>query len=204
MRAGTALVKLGGVTMLNRHVKTIWIMLFALSITAMTAGVGFCQSEEEVFIWTAQTLGVSPEVDMPAVHWVDQSALQAVFRSNNADAYLRWENSLGEKQARAVMDQFLNEIVGLYEPGTNVVYVGTFLAFCRGQAILAHEFTHFFQLTYKNDVMAWGEDAEATLKLVREMEASKIEKLFEQTFCKTDDVLETSPQWNIFSQMQSH
>ncbi len=176
--------------MCRRQCKTLGIIVLGFSVIAFTAGAGLCQTEGEIFIWTARTLGVDQELEMPPINWVDQAELQAVFVNSTRVSYLRWEIRLGEKQAQVVMDQYLADIVGLYEPKTDEIYVGTFLGPCRRMAILAHEFTHFFQQNTGGEVMAWGEDAEAAMKMVREMEAYKIERIFEQTFCTTDTSLD--------------
>lgn len=175
---------------MNRQWKTIISILGAVTISAFGVGTGHCQTEAEIFLWTAQMLEVEGNIAMPQVHWVDQAELQAVFVKNNKASYLRWENKWGVEQAQALLDQYLTEIVGLYETETRAVYVGNFLGFCRGEAILAHEFTHFFQLSFNGETMAWGEDGEAALKMAREMEAYKIENLYTQTFCQSDNGLE--------------
>ena len=170
--------------MTNIQWKTILTVLWAVAITALTAANGHCQTEEEIFSWTAKTFGVDADITMPEVHWVDRAELQAVFVKNNQASYLRWQNRLGAAQAQVVMDQYLTEVMGLFSPKTNEVYVGTFIEECRKEAVLAHEFTHFFQQIHEGEVTGWGEEGEATVRFVREMEAYKIETLYQQTFCQ--------------------
>jgi hypothetical protein len=177
--------------MTNLQYKTISIILCAVVIAVLTAGNGFCQSEEEIFIWTGKAFGVDANITMPEVHWVGQVDLQNVFVKNNQAAYMRWQNKHGVAQAREIMDQYLSDIVGLYSPKTNIVYVGTFLDACRKEAILAHEFTHFFQQFYEGEVTGWGEESEATMRMVREMEAYKIESLYQQILCQTNEKLDS-------------
>lgn len=174
--------------------KTAQTILWAVAIIALTAINGYSQTEEEIFAWTAKAFGVDANITMPEVRWVNQTELQAVFIENNQASYMRWQNKHGVTQAREIMDQYLSDIVGLYSPKTKVVHVGTFLDACRKGAILAHEFTHYFQQCNEGEVTGWGEEGEASMRLVREMEAYKIETLYQQTFCQSTNDSEISGQ----------
>ncbi len=145
---------------------------------------GYCLTPEEIFLWVAQEMAIEDAYAMPPIRFVDKEKLCAAFKNGNRKAYLRWESEYGELQAEKIMKVYLKGVVGMFKPQTETVYVGSFLAPCRQQAILAHELTHYFQHLSKGSVNPDGYEAD-TRHLIREMEAYKIEKRFTKLFCET-------------------
>lgn len=169
--------------MKRHHDRLLSIFLFAGLIVALTAEFGLCQTPQEIFQWTARQMKIEAQLEMPPVHYVDAPELKRVFIDNNQNAYLRWETEYGVKRAREILQQYLDEIIGLYDVDTGVIYIGAFLSPCRRQAILAHEMTHYFQNKVRGTHPVEWQDAE-TMHFFREMEAYKIEKRFTEAFCK--------------------
>lgn len=149
------------------------------------------QSEEDVYIWTLRKLSLDKNFQMPVIRYVDRSELKEVFKKNNRKAYLRWELQYGSKQAEKILKLYLDEIIGLFDIHTDIIYVGNFLQPCRREAILAHEMTHYLQIrTQGTQPVGWVDHD--TLHTTREMEAYKIEKAFTRTFCTEESPVERS------------
>ena len=145
-------------------------------------GTSHGQSIEEIFRWTAGQMKVSGTVAMPAVRIVSRAEIKRIFIENNRGAYLRWESDYGEDRAQEIMQDYLSEIVGLFDPPTGVVYVGDFLSPCRREAILAHEMTHYFQQKCWGPIEDAGPETQIR-KWKREMEAYGNEEKYSRTFC---------------------
>lgn len=163
------------------------IPLLAGALILLWAGQGFCLTAEEIFEWTASQMEIDQQLEMPPVRYVEGVELKQVFIDNNKNAYLRWETEYGKKRAEEILQLYLDEIIGLYDVDSGVIYIGTFLSPCRRQAILAHEMTHYFQNKVRGTHPVGWEDAD-TMHFVREMEAYKIEKRFTEAFCSDDNL----------------
>ncbi len=159
-------------------------MLVLLSglVIFFSPGMGRCQSNEEIFLWTIRQMHLDSRESEPPIRWVQRDELKSVFVRNNSKAYLRWEDEYGADGAQQLLRTYLDEIVGLFDATSGVVYVGDFLGPCRRQAILAHEFTHFLQQRTRGPISGSGDEA-GIQYFAREMEAYRIEELFTQTFC---------------------
>ncbi len=104
----------------------------------------------------------------------------------NQNAYRLWKARYGAAQAKKILREYLNEVIGIFDPKTHIVYIGNFLPDCRGQAVLAHEFVHFFQyITHQFG----NEDQydQEILHLFRELQAHSLEDRFMELFCETGD-----------------
>ena len=123
----------------------ICIPLLAGVVILLGAGQGLCQTAEEIFRWTARQMKIEQRLEMPSIRYVDIDELKQVFIENNQNAYLSWESEYGKEGARKILKLYLDEIIGLYDVDSGVIYVGSFLSPCRRKAILAHEMTHYFQ-----------------------------------------------------------
>lgn len=157
--------------------------------------LGHSQTEEEIYAWTLKQMGLDKQIEMPVIRYVDRSELKEVFKRNNRNAYLRWESEYGPDQAEKILKLYLDEIIGLFDIHTDIIYVGSFLYSCRRQAILAHEMTHYLQIRKQGPQPAGWVDM-GTLHATREMEAYKVEEIFTRTFCADESPIEQSTAGN--------
>lgn len=156
-------------------------VIFAI-MAILWPAVGHSQTEVDIYLWTLMKMGLDQQYEMPVVQYVDRSELKDVFKKNNRKAYLRWESEYGPDQAEKILKLYLDEIIGLFDIHTDVIYVGNFLQPCRREAILAHEMTHYLQIRTQGTQPVGWVDLD-TLHTTREMEAYKIENAFTRTFC---------------------
>lgn len=120
---------------------------------------------------------------MPQIRFVGKKNLCAVFAKNNQRSYLRWKARYGERQAQKILDVYLRELMGLYDPSTNIVYVSKEIGACRRQSIIAHELAHFFQ--YQTGKIKKPSDPTAfAQRLQMENEAHLIEYRYIQLHCQ--------------------
>ncbi|MBR9980687.1 MAG: hypothetical protein KFF50_06645 [Desulfatitalea sp.] len=159
------------------------ITLVALSLLLVGAGPGFGMDRESVFEWTLGQMGIRAFVPPPPIFFVDQQTLASVFVQGNRRAYLRWENQFGEDKARMILKDYLDDILGLFDYRTGIVYVGSFLDPCRQRAILAHELTHYLQHTLRGPIIDLGDGGAAITHWAREREAQEVEKAYLKAFC---------------------
>jgi Zn-dependent peptidase ImmA (M78 family) len=92
----------------------------------------------------------------------------------------------GDETASEIMDTYLKEVIGLFNPKAKVIYVGSFMEPCRQESIIAHELTHYFQVM-ENGTPSIGSYQGDTLRYSQEMKAGKIENQFRETFCTSPD-----------------
>jgi hypothetical protein len=148
---------------------------------------GYCLTSEEIFNWVAHELSIQNTYEMPVVLFVDKETLADAFRQGNKKAYRLWQAKYGSAQAEQIMLQYLNDVIGLFEPKSQTIFIGDFLSDCRAQAVTAHEFVHFFQ----NITHPFGDEkqyAEESMHLFRELQAHSIEYRFMELFCETGDI----------------
>ena len=115
-----------------------------------------------------------------------RKSLERLLKKNNEKSFKRWADKYGEEKASELMNFYISEVIGLYIPKTNDLYVGDFIKPCIKESIVAHELTHFFQTMKDGPVDPNSEDA-ANVHLYREMQGSHIEKKFIEEFCKTSE-----------------
>ena len=94
----------------------------------------------------------------------------------------------GRDEADRLMVLYLQELIGLFVPDTQRIFVGSFLDTCRLKSIVAHEVTHYFQhMIYgKINPNMYGADQ---IRLNNEMQAENIEKKFIRMFCQQSEEL---------------
>ena len=165
--------------------KILFTLLLALSLM-IYSGPECDFSHEEIFAWVANELEITTNYPMPAILIVSQEELQRIFSKDNEQSLKRWAGRYGDEKANKIMDRYLKEILGLFDPKTNVIYVGNFLEPCKQQSIIAHELTHYFQAMEprKIDPQSYYGDSNM-IRFGNEMEASNIENTFKGTFCNT-------------------
>ena len=160
----------------------------------MHCGTAYCDDELKIVTWVAGQMGVQPSgYSYPVIKMVDKASLDRQFSSGNEHSMARWIADHGQANAEALMRTYLEAVVGLFDPKTRVIYVGTFLSPCRQKAILAHEAAHYLQYMTRGPIPDEGMASEMIL-MEREMEACAIERIFEERFCDdTEIALYTGP-----------
>jgi hypothetical protein len=151
----------------------------ALALLWHTPGYGL--EPEQILAWVAGQMTIADPGPMPVVHYVDKAELQAAFTKANHNTYRRWEDSLGAQEAKQIFNGFLQELVGMFDPETQSIYVGRFLPPCRREAILAHELTHYFQVRRNGRVDPDRPGADRIQSRL-EMQASTIEMRYSDLF----------------------
>lgn len=154
----------------------------ALALALFCQETAYCQESKDIFAWVARQLNIADAGPPPDVHYVDKSGLQVAFTRSNRHSYRQWEAQYGAHQAEKFMNFYLQELVGMFDPHSESIYVGSFLSPCRQEAILAHEFTHYFQQRQYGRIQPKVPGAQ-NLQLKREMEASALEKRYGESFC---------------------
>ena len=171
-----------------KHKNTITKLLFAstfitILISAATT-MGF--TDKEIFNWVANELNIQNRYEMPAIQYVTKEKLGEAFKNNNKKSFKRWADQYGEEKASELINFYISEVIGLYIPKTNDLYVGDFIEPCIKESIVAHELTHFFQTKKDGPVNSVSPDA-GNVHLYREMQASNLERKFIEEFCKTPE-----------------
>ena len=161
--------------------KILFTLLLALPLMIYSGPVlGF--SHEEIFVWVANELEITGDYPLPEIAIVSKEELQRIFNKANEQSLKRWPEIYGEEKASQMLDRYLDVVIGIFDPKTNVIYVGNFLEPCEQQSIIAHEFAHYFQTMKQGEIDLQSYGA-SELKLRNEMEASNIESIFKETFC---------------------
>ena len=165
------------------------LALLLLSLSFWTATC-FAATPEQIFIWVSRQLKIEYVYDMPEVQYVGKQQLQSVFQDFSRRSYEEWQVNHGEEQARIIMANYLDRVVGFFHPATQTIYVGDYLAPCLKQSVLAHEITHYFQhlISGPIDMKGYGADDR---RMFREMEAYLMGNKFKDLFCNSDDAPES-------------
>jgi hypothetical protein len=160
------------------------VLLFAAMLGTMNGYPKPAQGMpiEEIFHWVSQQLKVSTDFPFPQILIIDKKALEILWREKNRRSYQRWVAHYGESKARETMDQLLDELLGLFDPKTKIIYIGNFMGSCKTEAIIAHEITHYLQHMQDGPGDPESEDFDL-LYLYREMQADQVEKKFSACFC---------------------
>ncbi len=158
--------------------------LFTLILFPVGIGLGHDLNSDAVFSWTANQMKIVDyyELQPPAIRAVNKETLRKTFIAGSVESLRRWQSLYGLDRAHQIMEKYLKDIVGMFDPHTQTIYVGQFLSPCRQQAVLAHEMVHFFQ--HRNIMAAAIEayDPDA-VKMIREMEAYQIQRRFMAQSC---------------------
>ena len=139
-------------------------------------------SHEDIFVWVANKLEIEKDYQIPKITIVPREELQRVFLKYNEKSLKRWAGVYGEERANEIMDQYLKEVVGLFNPKNSIIHVGGFLKSCKQESIVAHELAHYFQTEENGTVELQSYGAEE-IRLRNEMEAGMIENEFNEKFC---------------------
>ncbi len=132
---------------------------------------------EEVFIWVAEKLGISPEEEMPQIIELPEKELREHFlMSTEKSLRLLRESLIGmgwdRVEASDYVNNLANDVAGFLIKNDCSIYVKASLEPCYKASIVAHEITHFFQIKYN----LLGEEA-------RELQAEYLERKFREEHC---------------------
>ncbi|NNF98350.1 MAG: hypothetical protein HKM93_03155 [Desulfobacteraceae bacterium] len=165
---------------LHRQVTGKIVIVFTLLLLIPTSASSM--TAEKIFEWVIRTMEIEESTPLPTIRFVDKEELHAIFRQSNQNSFQRWAEKYGSEQAEKIINTYLTEVIGLFDPKNGVVYVGDFLGTCEKQVILAHELTHYLQDRFHGTITpdSWNAD---TIHLMREMEAYGIDEKFENEFC---------------------
>jgi hypothetical protein len=151
------------------------------------SGKALGSSVDEILKWVAVEMGVQEVYPTPVIMLVTKQELQKVFMEKNEKSFMLWTRTYGDKQTNEIIEQYLEDLLGLFIPETETIYIGDFMGPCKQQSIIAHELTHYFQVRMQQKTHS-GDYTEEVLRLRNEMEASKIEQKFMDTFCGYHEV----------------
>ncbi len=140
-------------------------------------------THEQIFIWISRQMHIEYFYSMPEVQYVSKTRLQEVFQEFSRNSFDRWRMVHGQAGAEKIMASYRNRLVGLFNPKTQIIYVGDFLQPCRQKAVLAHEMTHFFQHWINGPIQNRSFIAD-DLRTIREIEAYQMEARFKALFCE--------------------
>jgi hypothetical protein len=160
---------------------TVVVVLFSISAPA------YCESEVLIARWVATQMIITKSYSMPVVRCVDKEELNRIFSAGSKHYMARWTADHGASTAEDIMGVYMDKAVGLFDPKSRVIYVGSFLPDCQRDAVLAHEIAHYFQYIFGGAIVGEGFAAEALL-MEREIEASTIERRYEKQFCDSQTV----------------
>jgi len=168
--------------MCSKRILISLIFAFVLPVT-MLIPPALSVSHEEIFKWVFDELSISNNYSMLEIRLVSKKELQILFKENTGQSYQRWSQMYGNEEADRILDFFLKEVIGLFNPDTQKIYVGSFLDGCKQESIVAHELTHFLQFMQhgKIDADMIGADL---IQVKNEIQAEKIEGKYIQTFCQ--------------------
>ena len=141
---------------------------------------------QQIYVWVARHMNIEHVSGMPEVTFVGKEKLQQMFRDFNYKSYAQLETDHGKAYAQEMLSTYLDNVVGLFHPETRAIFVGDFLEPCRRQAVLAHEFVHYFQ-DVKHGRIRMDDYRADDKRTLREMQAYDIESKFVKLFCDADN-----------------
>ena len=167
--------------------KNLTITIFILSITLVTyVIVMFIPKylDNYVYKWTEYHFNASEHYEMPDIKYTPIMEIRYIFLYRNRKVYAEWFRDYGEEITDDSMNEYLSNVVALYDVKTTTVYVHEYIRpKCERYAFLAHEFTHYLQDMYHGkldkDDMFYD-----MLFLEREREAYKIQNIFINQMCR--------------------
>ena len=95
-------------------------MLFVFFSIPISPALGV--SHQKIFEWVGIQLDVNPDYPMPEIRFVSKEEIQNIFKSNTRKSYQRWAEELGKKEANRILDFYLKEVIGLFDPETQNIY----------------------------------------------------------------------------------
>jgi hypothetical protein len=177
--------------------KTLLCICLFLTLTiVVNIEQALSMSDQEIFNWVARQLNINKEYPMPKILVVSKEELQDAFKKQTEQSYQRWIKEYGENTAKETMNMYLTEVIGLFNPKSKVIYVGSFMEPCRFKSIVAHEITHYLQVM-ENGQVELGSALFDNVHFFRELQANGITNDYVKAFCGpwgSPGILET--RWN--------
>lgn len=136
---------------------------------------------EQIFVWVSRQMEIEYVYSVPDIQYVSKIQLQHIFEKLSKESFRRWRMEQGQAKADRIMATYQNRLVGLFNPETQIIYVGDFLLPRRQNAVLAHEMTHFFQHWIYGPIQKGSFSAEDQ-HIFREIEAYQMEARFKALF----------------------
>ena len=167
-----------------RFIKKVLFVFFFSFILPGMIGTGSARdfTNEEIFYWVVDQLKIEKDYPLPTIHVIDRQELQKQFKENNHRSFQRWAQEFGPEKAKKIIEDYLREVVGLFDPKSKIIYVNDFDDPCREASIIAHEITHYLQVMDDIPVSASSVGSD-TIRLFRELQAGNLEKTFKDAFC---------------------
>jgi len=158
-------------------------VLVFIAVMLIKAPSGACDNHSQIVRWVAGQMHIGKPYTAPIIQVVGKEKLSQIFEAGSRSVKARWIADHGTAQAENLMRVYLDSAVGLFDPQTQIVYIGGFLSECRQKAIIAHEIAHYFQYVKRGPVD--GRDMLSEMLLMeREIEACAMERQYEKQFCK--------------------
>ena len=159
-----------------KRITACMLLLASVFIVYPGSAKGF--SYDEILAWVANELEIEGDYPLPEIFITSKNNLQEILIGKTKKSHMLWAKVYGEVEARKMMNKCLDEILGLFDPETKVIYVGDFMDSCKTQSIIAHELTHYLQVSEPKEFYHLPYDGENFIKMYNEMEASFIEERF--------------------------
>lgn len=171
---------------MNRIIKAFRVFTLIFFASTLWSTSCFAVTPEQIFIWVSRHMHIEYADNMPEVKYVEKQELQQIFQVSSRNSLEKWRKDHGEKEAGIIMANYLDRVLGLFIPETQIIYVGNHLPPCEQQSILAHEITHYFQNLRDGPITLGKYGAEDRI-MFREMEAYQIASKFKELFCGSPD-----------------
>lgn len=168
----------------NRILIIIAMSLVPLLPASLPAGQDEDQSRREIFQWVAHELGIPKQYPIPEISFVSKKTLQNVLRDKAGEDLEGLVGIYGDSDPEAMKRHYLRNILGLFLPKTGEIYVLKGLKPCRQGSIIAHEFTHYYQVMLYGRTGSLRPHEQEEIHIFREAEASEVEKQFLRQFCR--------------------
>ncbi len=173
----------GHKTKMKYRKKPLLCLSLSLLLTIVIfRGLALGMPYEEIFKWVASELKIEKYYPMPQIFVVSKEELQRLFRKDNQKSYGRWVEEYGEDEAKKTMDTYLKGVIGLFNPKTKVIHVGSFIKPCKFDSIVAHEITHYLQVMEEGEKDS-QEFGFTEVHFFREMQAYNIGEKYTENLC---------------------
>jgi len=108
---------------------------------------------EEIFLWVANQLKISPPEERPQVIELPEQELREHFLMSTEKSLKRLRESLigmgwDRVEASNYVDNLANDVVGFLTKNDRIIYIKSSLEPCYKACPMAHEIPHFLQMKY--------------------------------------------------------
>jgi hypothetical protein len=156
---------------------SVLAFLFFLGVPCSTPAWDQKEECEEIFLWVAQQLGISPGEERPQIIELPEKELREHFLlSTEKSLKVLRESLIGmgwdRVEASNYVENLTKDIAGFLTKKDLHIYIKDSLEPCYKASIVAHEITHFFQIQYN----LLRDEA-------REFQAEHIERKYREDHC---------------------